>query len=86
VQRLFSKISYRLAQIEKTADTPDKDRPLGALQLITPDLVINGRSLYGEAPLAGTMSILDVKTLSPCGSYPDECTCNPNAVINTRQK
>ena len=29
---------------------------------------------------------MDVKTHSPCGSYPDERTGNPNAVVNTRQQ
>ena len=48
--------------------------------------MINGRSLYGEGPLAGTKSIVDVKTLSPCGSYPDERTGNPHAAVNSRQK
>ena len=71
---LFSRISYRLAQIEETTDTPDEERAFRILQRIIPDLVINGRSLYGEGPLAGTKSIVDVKTLSPCGSYPDERT------------
>jgi hypothetical protein len=83
---LFSRISYRLAQIEKTADSPEEENAFRILQRIIPDLVINGRSLYGEAPLAGTKSIVDVKTISPCGSYPDERTGNPNAVVNMRQK
>ena len=83
---LFSRISYRLAQIEETTDTPDEERAFRILQRIIPDLVINGRSLYGEGPLAGTKSIVDVKTLSPCGSYPDERTGNPNAAVNSRQK
>ena len=82
---LFSRISYRLAQIEDTTDTPDEERAFRILQRIIPDLVINGRSLYGEGPLAGTKSIVDVKTLSPCGSYPDERTGNPNAAVNSRQ-
>ena len=47
--------------------------------------MINGHSLYGECPLTGTKSIVDVKTLSPCGSYPDERTGNPNAAVNSRQ-
>ena len=77
---LFSRISYRLAQIEETTDTPDEEKAFRILQRIIPDLVINGRSLYG------TKSIVDVKTLSPCGSYPDERTGNPNAAVNSRQK
>jgi hypothetical protein len=77
--------SYRLAQIEETADTPDEEKAFRTPQCITPDLVINGRSLYGEGPHAGTKPIVDVKTLSPCGSYPDERNGNPNAVVNTRQ-
>jgi hypothetical protein len=79
------KISYRLARTEEAADTPDEEKTFRILQRIIPDLVINGRSLYGEGPLAGAKSIVDVKTLSPCGS-PDERTGNPNAVVDTRQK
>jgi hypothetical protein len=71
---LFSSISYRLARTEEAADTPDEEKIFRILQRIIPDLVINDRSLYGEGPLAGTKSIVDVKTLSPCGSYPDERT------------
>jgi hypothetical protein len=83
---LFSRIAYRLARIEEAADTPDEEKAFRILQRIIPDLIINGRSIYGEGPLAGTKSILDVKTLSPCGSDPDERSGNPNAVVNTRQK
>ena len=59
---LFSRISYRLAQIEETTDTPDEERAFRILQRIIPDLVINGRSLYGEGPLKGAKSIVDVRT------------------------
>ena len=86
MQRPFSRISYRLTQIEETADTPEEERAFRILQRIIPDLVINGRSLCGEGPLAGTKTIVDVKKLSPCSSYPDERTSNPSAVVNTRQK
>ena len=83
---LFSRISYHLAQIEETADTPDEERAFGILQRIILDLVTNGLLLYGEGPLAGKKSIVDVKSLSLCGSYPDERTGNLNAAVNTRQK
>jgi hypothetical protein len=80
---LFSRIPYCLARIEEAAGTLDEEKSFGVLQRIIPDLVINGRSLYGKAPLAGKKSIVDVKTLSPCGSYPDERTGNLSAAVNT---
>ena len=82
---LFSRLSYRLAQLEETGDIPDEESAFKILQHIIPDLVINGRSLSGTGPLVGTKSIVDVKTLSPCGVYPDDRTSTPNAVVNARQ-
>ena len=46
----------------------------------------HGRSLSGNGFLAGKKSIADVKALSPCGTYPNDRTGNPNAVVNARQK
>ena len=59
---LFSRISYRLAQMEKAADTADEDKAFIILQHIIPDLVINGRSLSGNGFLAGRKSVADLKT------------------------
>ena len=83
---LFSRISYRLAQMEEAADTADEDKALKILQHIIPDLVINGRSLSGNGFLAGRKSVADLKTLSPCDLYSNDRTGNPNAVVNARQK
>ena len=78
---LFSRISYRLAQMEEAADTADEDKAFKILQHIIPDLVINGRSLSGNGFLAGRKSVADLKTLSPCGPCPNDRTGNPNAVV-----
>ena len=83
---LFSRISYRLAQMEEAADTADEDKAFKILQHIIPDLVINGRSLSGNGFLAGRKSVADLKTLSPCDPYSNDRTGNPNAVVNARQK
>ena len=83
---LFSRISYRLAQMEEAADTADEDKNFKILQHIIPDLVINGRSLSGNGFLADRKSVADLKTISPCGPYPNDRTGNPNAVVNARQK
>ena len=56
-----------------------------AYQHIIPDLEINGRPL-DEGPLAGKISLVDVKTLSPCDAYTDNQTGEPNAAVNARQK
>ena len=50
-----------------------------------PDLEINGRPL-DEGPLAGRISLVDVKALSPCDAYTDNQTGEPNAAVNARQK
>ena len=83
---LFSRISYRLAQIEEAAETADENKAFKILQYVIPDLVINGRSLSGNGFLAGRKSITDLKTLSLCGPYTNDRTGNPNAVVNARQK
>ena len=49
---LFSRIPYRLAQMEKAADTADEDKAFKIRQHILLDLVINGRSLSGNGFLA----------------------------------
>ena len=82
---LFSRLSYRLAQLEETGDIPDEENAFKILQNIIPDLVIDGRSLSGAGPLVVTRSIIDVKTLSSCRVYPDDRTSTPNAVVNARQ-
>ena len=33
----------------------------------------------------GFKSVADLKTLSPCGPYPNDRTGNPNVVVNARQ-
>merc|ERR1711965_1183272 len=83
---LFSRISYRLAQMEEAADTADEDKASKILQHFIPDLVINGRPLTGNGFLAGRKSVADLKTLSPCDLYSNDRTGNPNAVVNARQK
>jgi len=47
-----------------------------AYQHIIPDLEINGRPL-DEGPLAGKISLADVKTLSPCDAYTDTRPASP---------
>ena len=74
---LFSRISYRLAQMEEAADTADEDKAFKILQHIIPDLVINGRSLSGNGFLAGRKSVADLKTLSPCDLYSNDRTAIP---------
>ena len=81
---LFSRISFRLAQMEEAADTADKDKAFKILQNIIPDLVINGHSLSGSGSLTAKKSVANAKALSPCGLYPNDRTGNPNAVANTR--
>merc|ERR1711965_294744 len=66
---LFSRISYRLAQIEEAADTADEDKAFKILQHIIPDLVINDRSLSGNGFLEGRKSVADLKTLLLCYPY-----------------
>ena len=83
---LFSRISYRLAQMEEAADIADENRAFKILQLIIPDLVINGRSLSGNGFLAGRKSVAEQKTLSPCGPYTNDRTGNFIAAVNARQK
>ena len=85
-KRLFSRISYRLAQMEEAADTADEDKTFKILQYIIPDLVINGRSLSGNGSMTGNKSVADLKTLSHCGTYTKDRTGNPNAVVNARQE
>ena len=77
---LFSRISYRLAQMEEAADTADEDKAFKILQHIIPDLVINGRSLSGNGFLAGRKSVADLKTLSPCDLYSNDRTASPHSV------
>ena len=67
--------------MEEAADTADEDKAFKILQHIIPDLVINGRSLSGNAFLAGRKSVADLKTLSPCGPYTNDRT----GVVNARQ-
>jgi len=50
-----------------------------------PDLEINGRPL-DDGPLTGEISLVDVKTPSPCDAYTDNQTGKPNAAVNARQK
>ena len=75
---IFSRISHRLSQ--RTPMDPQR-----VLQRIIPDIVINGRSLSNDGPLADKKSIADVKTLSPCNTYAEDRTHKPNAVVNARQ-
>ena len=63
-----------------------EDKAFKILQHIIPDLVINGRSLSGNGFLASRKSVADLKTLSPCDTYSNDRTGNPNAVVNARQK
>lgn len=65
-----------------SAPTEDGTR---AYQHIIPDLEINGRQL-DEGPLAGKISLVDVKTLSPCDAYTNNQSGEPNAAVNARQK
>ena len=74
---LFSRISYRLAQIKEAADIADKVKAFKILQQIIPDLVINGRSLSGNGSMTGNKSVADLKTLSPRGTYANDRTAIP---------
>ena len=77
---LFSRISYRLSQLE------EEHTPTGAqrvLQRIIPDLALNCFCSVG--PLADKKSLADVKTLSPCNKYAEHRAHKPNAVVNARQ-
>ena len=71
---LFSRISYRLAQMEEAADTADEDKAFKILQQIISDLVLNGRSLSGNEFLTDMKSVADLKTLLLCGTYPNDRT------------
>ena len=73
---------FRGLLADSTAPTEENTR---AYQHIIPDLEINGRPL-DEGPLAGKISLVDVKTLSPCDAYTDNQTGEPNAAVNARQK
>ena len=83
---LFSRISYCFAPMEEAADTADEDKAFKILQHIIPDLLFNDRLLSGNGFLAGRKSVAGLKTLLPCGTYTNDHTSNPNAVVNARQK
>ena len=80
---LFSRISYRLSQLEEEHTPTGTQR---VLQRIIPDLALNGRSLCSAGPLANKKSLADVKTLSPCNKYAEHRDGKPNAVVNDRQR
>ena len=54
-----------------------KEEDTRAYRHIIPDLEINGRPL-DEGPLAGKISLVDAKTLSPCDAFTDNQTSEPN--------
>ena len=79
---LFSRISYRLSQLEE-ARTPKG--MLKVLQRIIPDIVAKDIDTADEVPSCSKGTLVDVKTLSPGDVYPDDRTGESNAAVNARQ-
>jgi hypothetical protein len=77
----FRTMALRYAQLIADGNPIEK-----VLQLIIPDLNINGLSLQGNSPLAGVRTLCDLKTLSPGGAYTENRSDKPNAAVNARQK
>jgi len=79
---LYSRISYRLSQLEE-ARTPKG--MLEVLQRTIPDIVAKDIDTADEAPSCSMGTLVDDKTLSPGGVYPDGRTGESNAAVNARQ-
>ena len=60
---IFRGMAHRLAQLIANGNPIEK-----VLQLIIPDIVINGLSLQGNSLLAGVKTLCDFKTLSAGGA------------------
>ena len=78
---IFRGMAHRLAQLIANGNPIEK-----VLQLIIPDILINGLSLQGNSLLAGVKTLCDFKTLSAGGAYTENRSDKPNAVVNARQK
>jgi len=79
---LFSRISYRLSQLEEARTQKGTSK---VLQHIIPDIVAKDIDTNADAPSSFKRTLIDVKTLSPGDAYPDDRTGDSNAAVNARQ-
>ena len=78
---IFRGMAHRLAQLIANGNPIEK-----VLQLIIPDILINGLSLQGNSLLAGVKTLCDFKTLYAGGTHTEKRSDKPNAAVNARQK
>jgi len=74
--------SYRLSQLEEVRAPKGV---LKVLQRILPDIVAKDIDTDGGAPSCSKGTLVDVKTLSPGGTYPDERTGDSDAAANANE-
>ena len=79
---LFSRISYRLSQLEE-ARTPKG--MLKVLQRIIPEIVAKDIDTANEVPSCSKGTLVDVKTPSPGGAFPDDRTGESSGAVNACQ-
>ena len=82
----IAKSASREMVVIKTMVSYKPKKAFKILHHIIPHLVINNQPLSGNRFLAGAKSIADLKSISPCGTYPSDRTSNANAVVDARQK
>ena len=73
---LFSRISYRLSQLEEARTQKGASK---VLQHIIPDIVAKDIDTNADAPSSFKRTLIDVKTLPPGDAYPDDRTGDSNA-------